>query len=152
MEGERVKLTIWDTAGQERFRTLTSSYYRGAQGVVLVYDATSGESFNNLRSIWQKELQVHADINEMVLMVVANKIDKEGQRTVSRDEGIEYAKDLSALYMECSAKTKIGVQAAFEELVHKIMTSPINKTSPKRTDQLRRLTAIPEGDQGSCAC
>lgn len=74
--GEKTKLTIWDTAGQERFRTLTSSYYRGAHGVVLVYDVTSRPSFENLSLIWLRELQTYANLDEMVLMLVANKIDK----------------------------------------------------------------------------
>lgn len=82
LEGERVKLTVWDTAGQERFRTLTSSYYRGAHGVVLVYDVCSRESFDGLRQVWMKELQTYAVPEEMILMVVANKIDKVGVGTV----------------------------------------------------------------------
>lgn len=149
-------MTIWDTAGQERFRTLTSSYYRGAQGVILVYDVTVRESFENLRQVWLKELRTHVDTSEMVLMVVANKIDKEG-RAVSTAEGTEYAKELNALYMECSALTKVGVEAAFEELVHKIIHSPhvstaVHRESPR---QLRRLSATPDDTTllvGRCAC
>lgn len=75
-KGERVKLTIWDTAGQERFRTLTSSYYRGAQGVILVYDVCSRDSFASIQSVWLRELTIYAEPEEMILMVVANKIDK----------------------------------------------------------------------------
>lgn len=74
--GERVKLTIWDTAGQERFRTLTSSYYRGAHGVILVYDVCSRDSFASIQNIWMRELRTYAEPEEMILMVVANKIDK----------------------------------------------------------------------------
>lgn len=118
------KLTIWDTAGQERFRTLTSSYYRGALGVVLVYDASSRESFENIQKIWLPELRNYANVEEMVLMIVANKIDLTHTRSVMIDEGKKCARSLNAIYMECSAKTEIGVQAAFEELVHVIATSP----------------------------
>lgn len=122
MEGQRVKLTMWDTAGQERFRTLTSSYYRGAQGVILVYDVSNRESFENLSKTWLKELQTYANMDKLILMVVGNKIDKE--REVSVEEGRALAQDLSALFMEASAKTRVGVMAAFEELVHKIMHTP----------------------------
>jgi small GTP-binding protein len=73
---QRIKLTIWDTAGQERFRTLTSSYYRGAQGVVIVYDTSKRSTFDNVEAIWTKELDTYADMDEMTLMVVGNKVDK----------------------------------------------------------------------------
>ncbi|PIK43098.1 Ras-related protein Rab-18-B [Apostichopus japonicus] len=81
VDGNKAKLAIWDTAGQERFRTLTPSYYRGAQGVILVYD------------------------------------DK---REISRDQGLRFARKHSTLFIECSAKTRDGVQCAFEELVEKV--------------------------------
>ncbi len=71
-----VKLTIWDTAGQERFRTLASSYYRGAHGVILVYDVCNRTSFDDVTATWLKELTTYAEVDEMVLMVIANKIDK----------------------------------------------------------------------------
>ena len=105
---KNIKLTIWDTAGQERFRSLTSSYYRGAQGVILVYDVSSRESFNNLKATWLKELAVYADLEDLVLMIVGNKVDLEekGERKVSTEEGLQLAKELSALFMESSAKTR----------------------------------------------
>ena len=73
---QRLKLTIWDTAGQERFRTLTSSYYRGAQGVILVYDVCNRTTFENLQGTWITELSNYASMDQLVLMVVGNKIDK----------------------------------------------------------------------------
>lgn len=76
MVGRRVKLTIWDTAGQERFRTLTSSYYRGAQGVILVYDVTNRDSFLHVRDTWLRELETYGDLQSLVLMLVGNKVDK----------------------------------------------------------------------------
>jgi Ras-related protein Rab-18 len=75
VDGNRAKLAIWDTAGQERFRTLTPSYYRGAQGAILVYDATSYDSFRKL-DVWLNELDTFANKTDMVKMLVANKIDK----------------------------------------------------------------------------
>ncbi|KAJ2640980.1 Ras- protein Rab-18-B, partial [Coemansia sp. RSA 1694] len=72
---KRYKLTIWDTAGQERFRTLTSSYYRGAQGVILVYDVCSRESFEHLNN-WIDELSTYCSSDDIIKMVIGNKIDK----------------------------------------------------------------------------
>lgn len=155
MEGRRVKLTIWDTAGQERFRTLTSSYYRGAQGVILVYDVASRESFESLRRTWIQELQAYANMDKLILMVVGNKIDKEEQRAVSLEEGQQLAKELSALFMEASAKTRAGVLPAFEELVHKIMHTPrVKKEAVTEVPATAvRIDASPqEGEEGPCLC
>lgn len=153
MEGKRVKLTIWDTAGQERFRTLTSSYYRGAQGVILVYDVANRESFESLRNTWIQELQAYANMDKLILMVVGNKIDKE--RAVSTEEGQQLAKELSALFMEASAKTRAGVLPAFEELVHKIMHTPRVKkevvTEVPATSVRIDATSEP-GEEGPCLC
>ncbi len=74
VDNKRVRLTVWDTAGSERFRTLTSSYFRGAQAAVLVYDVTSRNSFNAI-STWIEEVKLHLNLDETVLMLVGNKID-----------------------------------------------------------------------------
>lgn len=122
--GKRLKLTIWDTAGQERFRTLTSSYYRGAQGIILVYDVTRRESFTNLSDVWAKEVELYSNNQDCVKMLVGNKVDKESERAVTREEGIALAKELGSLFLECSAKTRENVQHCFEELALKIMEVP----------------------------
>nr|XP_043610986.1 ras-related protein RABC2a-like [Erigeron canadensis] len=122
--GKRLKLTIWDTAGQERFRTLTSSYYRGAQGIILVYDVTRRETFTNLSDIWAKEIDLYSTNQDCVKMLVGNKVDKDTERFVSREEGIALAKELNCLFLECSARTRENVQQCFEELALKIMEVP----------------------------
>jgi Ras-related protein Rab-18 len=73
--GRRVKLTVWDTAGQERFRTLTSSYYRGAQGIVFVYDVTRRDTFEALERVWRREVDIYSNVEDAVKRVVANKVD-----------------------------------------------------------------------------
>ena len=132
---KRIKLTVWDTAGQERFRTLTSSYYRGAQGVVMVYDVTRRDSFDNLDH-WLKEIKLYSPNNGegVVKLLVGNKIDlSDGtsnddgevyERQVERYEAEEWARKNGMLFLEASAKTRTGVQESFMEVVHKILEDP----------------------------
>ncbi|KAA0184705.1 hypothetical protein HAZT_HAZT004111 [Hyalella azteca] len=118
VEGNCTKLAIWDTAGQERFRTLTPSYYRGGQGVIMVYDVTNRHTFSKL-DMWLSEVDTYATKPNLVRMLVGNKIDKPG-REVSREEGLAFARRHAMLFIEASAKTQDGVQCAFEELVQKV--------------------------------
>lgn len=160
--GRRVKLTIWDTAGQERFRTLTSSYYRGAHGVILVYDVTSRESFTSVREVWMRELQTYAEPGAMALMLVANKLDRTSARQVTSEEGQALAKELAALYMECSAKTRLGITAAFSQLVSAIMHSPRLAAARREAEETaaaqrrlaieRRRTDESDIQGGPCSC
>ncbi|KAK3825834.1 MAG: P-loop containing nucleoside triphosphate hydrolase protein [Benniella sp.] len=151
VEGKKYKLTIWDTAGQERFRTLTSSYYRGAQGVILVYDVSKRDSFNDLQT-WFNELDTYCSSKEVVRMIVGNKVDKESSREVSRQEGQELARKLQTLFVECSAKTKFGVQQAFDELVQQIIDTP--SLWQKQATTNLRLQSNPEVSQeyAGCSC
>eukprot|EP00124_Ichthyophonus_hoferi_P004645 Ihof_evm4s538 gene=Ihof_evmTU4s538 len=118
IDNKQVKLTIWDTAGQERFRTLTASYYRGAHGVIFVYDVTRRDTFNNITA-WLQELGHYSQGEEVVKMLVGNKIDLASQREVDAKEGVDLAMAHSMLFIEASAKTSVGVEQTFEELVHK---------------------------------
>lgn len=153
---ERIKLTIWDTAGQERFRSLTSSYYRGAQGVILVYDVTRRETFKNLKQTWMKELSVYADMDELVLMVVGNKIDLKEERQVSTEEGLQFARDHAALFMESSAKTKAGIKAIFEELTKKVLHSAVKSLHEKKLKTVKIEAPNAEDEDFSneslCSC
>ncbi|KAF8953672.1 ras family-domain-containing protein [Flammula alnicola] len=122
IKGKKVKLSIWDTAGQERFRTITSSYYRGAQGIILVYDVANRESFEALPR-WYSELETYVS-SSVVKILVGNKVDKEFSRQVPTAEAEKFAKRMSSLFIETSAKTSVGVKEAFQEVVEKILDTP----------------------------
>lgn len=123
VQGKWFKLSIWDTAGQERYRTLTSSYYRGAQGVILVYDVTSEESFAALPS-WMKELEMFTGAEEPVKLLIGNKTDQDTGRIVAHEDAAAWAKSQNCLFVECSAKENVHVSKAFEELVQRIASTP----------------------------
>ena len=134
IDGRSVKLTIWDSAGQERFRTLTSSFYRGAHGCVLVYDVTNRTTFEALREVWLQEVEKYSTKEDVVKMVVGNKVDLQEEREVSNEEALAFAKEKQTLYVESSAKNGTGVQQCFEELVRKILQTPqLYQTSTSNT-------------------
>eukprot|EP01061_Rhynchopus_euleeides_P045588 TRINITY_DN826_c0_g1_i1.p1 TRINITY_DN826_c0_g1~~TRINITY_DN826_c0_g1_i1.p1 ORF type:complete len:213 (+),score=89.99 TRINITY_DN826_c0_g1_i1:113-751(+) len=122
--GKTVKLMIWDTAGQEKFKTLTSSYYRGAHGVVFVYDVTDASSFDRLDS-WMEEVETFKSYPDMVKVLVGNKLDLIGSRKREVDEGMarEFARNHGMMWIEASAKTRQGVSQAFAEMVSKLLES-----------------------------
>jgi len=111
LDGKTIKLQIWDTAGQERFRTITSSYYRGAHGIIVVYDITDQESFNNVKQ-WLQEIERYACDNVNKLLV-GNKCDLTSKRAVAHDTAKEYADHLGIPFLETSAKSATNVEQAF---------------------------------------
>lgn len=122
VKGKKVKLSIWDTAGQERFRTITSSYYRGAQGIILVYDVSNRETFDALPR-WYSELETYVS-ESVVKIVVGNKLDKEYTRQVPTAEAEAFANRMGSLFIEASAKTSVGVREAFRNVVEQIIDTP----------------------------
>ncbi|CDP07731.1 unnamed protein product [Coffea canephora] len=111
IDHKTVKAQIWDTAGQERYRAVTSAYYRGAVGAMLVYDITKRQSFDHVAR-WLEELRGHADKN-IVIMLVGNKTDLESLRDVSTDDAKEFAQKENLYFMETSALEATNVEPAF---------------------------------------
>ena len=109
--GKRVKLQIWDTAGQERFRTITSSYYRGAHGIIVVYDTTDSETFEHVKT-WLHEIDRYASENVNKLLV-GNKSDLTSKRQVETESAKEFAESVNIPFLETSAKTGTFVDTAF---------------------------------------
>lgn len=129
VDGERVKLQIWDTAGQERFRTITSTYYRGTHGVIVVYDVTSGDTFANVKR-WLHEIEQNCDVVNRVL--VGNKNDAPNQKVVLTEDAQRFANQMGIQLFETSAKDNINVEEVcmscfFFLLIYEI----INKTKFK---------------------
>ncbi|KAL6529690.1 Ras-related protein Rab-11B [Orobanche gracilis] len=113
-----VKAQIWDTAGQERYRAITSAYYRGAVGALLVYDVTRHVTFENVER-WLKELRDHTDQN-IVIMLVGNKADLRHLRAVSAEDGQAFAKNEKICFLETSALESLNVENAFTEVLTEI--------------------------------
>eukprot|EP00831_Metopus_contortus_P006303 TRINITY_DN12389_c0_g1_i1.p1 TRINITY_DN12389_c0_g1~~TRINITY_DN12389_c0_g1_i1.p1 ORF type:complete len:155 (-),score=30.57 TRINITY_DN12389_c0_g1_i1:50-514(-) len=135
--GEMVlKLQIWDTAGQERFRTLTSSYYRGAHGIIIVYDVTDKESFESVKN-WMVEIDRLAN-DQVCRLIIGNKCDREADRKVTTEQGKELAKHYGVPFVETSAKAALNVEDAFKTISTSIHEK-LQKISPKTTTTKSKL-------------
>ena len=119
INNKEIKLKIWDTAGQERFRNITTQYYKGADGIVLVYDVTDDGSFEKIRD-WMAQIQSNAQRDELGLVLLGNKCDIE-PRVVTEEQGTKMAEELKVSYFETSALNGQGINEAFEQLARDIM-------------------------------
>ncbi|XP_030839136.1 ras-related protein Rab-10 isoform X1 [Strongylocentrotus purpuratus] len=119
LNGKKIKLQIWDTAGQERFHTITTSYYRGAMGIMLVYDITQEKTFDNIAK-WLRNIQEHAN-EDVEKMLLGNKCDMDDKRMINKDRGETIAKENGIKFMETSAKANINVEQAFMTLAADIL-------------------------------
>uniref|UniRef100_A0A4W5KQ48 small monomeric GTPase n=1 Tax=Hucho hucho TaxID=62062 RepID=A0A4W5KQ48_9TELE len=128
VEGKKVKLQVWDTAGQERFKTITTAYYRGAMGIILVYDITDEKSYENIQN-WMKSIKENASVG-VSRMLLANKCDIEAKRKVSKETGEKLAKDHGIRFFETSAKASINVDESFMALARDILLKSSKKPGP----------------------
>ncbi|KAL6616071.1 hypothetical protein ACP70R_038341 [Stipagrostis hirtigluma subsp. patula] len=126
VDGRVVKAQIWDTAGQERYRAITSAYYRGAVGALLVYDVTRRPTFENVER-WLKELRDHTDPS-IIIMLIGNKSDLRHLVAVSTEDGKEFAEAESLYFMETSALDATNVGNAFSEVLTRIYQIVSRKT------------------------
>lgn len=148
VDNKTIKAQIWDTAGQERFQSLTSAYFKGAIGALLVYDITKVSSFQNLDK-WVKKLQDNADPN-ITTLLVGNKCDLGELRNVKKEEGTEYAQKNNMAFLETSALDCTNVDLAFEKLitaVYQQLTTIIKKeedSDKKKLDKGKTLDLNPQ--------
>ena len=125
--GKILTLDIWDTAGQEKYKPLTKYFYKDAEMVILVYDITRKESFDNLKHFWYKELQEYGN-KDIVIGIAGNKSDLYDNEEVSEKEAREFAKSIDAIFGLISAKNDSGIEKLLEDIGNKYLES---KKSPR---------------------
>jgi small GTP-binding protein len=138
LEGRRVKLEIWYSAGQERLRSITSSSYRNASGIIIVYDVTSEDSFNKVAG-WVDEIRRHVHVP---LLIVGNKGDLVEKRQVTTEAGAEFAKRQGLIFMETSAKANTNIEEALGQLSKKLVDAELARPKPAETKPAETGTVI----------
>ncbi|KAF7154701.1 hypothetical protein RHSIM_Rhsim01G0224800 [Rhododendron simsii] len=150
LDGKRIKLQIWDTAGQERFRTITTAYYRGAMGILLVYDVTDESSFNNIRN-WIRNIEQHASDNVNKILV-GNKADMdESKRAVPTSKGQALADEYGIQFFETSAKTNLNVEQVFFSIARDIKQRLADTDSRAEPQTIKINQADQAGGTGQLA-
>ena len=142
-DGKIVKIQIWDTAGQDRFRSITKNYYKGAHGIILIYDVTSRKTFENVKN-WVSQIKEEVS-DKVIIILVGNKIDDESNRKVSKEEGKKMAKDCGLDFFETSAKSGLNIDSTFNELVKKTV-----ETYSKIDGKGDKLNAKKSGKKKGC--
>ncbi|KAF3918872.1 hypothetical protein ABW20_dc0103289 [Dactylellina cionopaga] len=155
VDSKTIKAQIWDTAGQERYRAITSAYYRGAVGALLVYDISKHNTYENVTR-WLKELRDHADSN-IVIMLVGNKSDLRHLRAVTTDEAKVFAAENHLSFIETSALDASNVELAFQNILTEIYRIVSSKVIMDQSDGPAPVPGIPltnppANDQGGGKC
>ncbi len=153
LDGKKIKLQLWDTVGNDRYRSLTTAYFRGAQGVMVVYDITKERSFNSLTE-WCRQIEEYAS-PDVSTMIIGNRCDLELQREVSKERGQQVAAQFGLKFFEVSPKTGQNVMEAFMTMVREVSSRLESKQN--LTGKERRAPSITLGDkaqqpQGSSSC
>ena len=130
IDEKKIKMQIWDTAGQERFKNIIASYYRGAHGILLIYDVTDKDSFKNL-SNWLIEIEKNASKNVLKILI-GNKTDLDDKRVITYNQGKEFADTYGLKFIETSAKKNLNVNEAFETLGRELMQASEDKKIVKQ--------------------
>ena len=135
--GKNIKLQIWDTAGQDRFRAITKNYYKGANGIILIYDVTNRQSYENVKN-WITQIREEANPN-VVIYLAGNKVDvSEEEKVVKTEEGKKIAEEFNLPLYETSAKNGVNINRIFEELVEKV-DEIYSKLEVPKIDQKNKL-------------
>ena len=148
VDGVQVKLKIWDTAGQERFRNITNQYYKGADGIILVYDVTDRLSFEKIRE-WMNQIKQNTTENEIGLVLLGNKCDAD-PREIYESDGIELGKELGIQYFESSAMNNINISESFNFLAKQILSKKKIDTPTKGSNTTLNTTQKKKKKDGCC--
>ncbi|KAI3870794.1 hypothetical protein C5167_013419 [Papaver somniferum] len=148
LDGKTVKLQIWDTAGQERFRTITSSYYRGAHGIIIVYDVTDMESFNNVKQ-WLNEIDRYAN-DSVCKLLVGNKSDLVDKKVVDTETAKAFADSLGIPFLETSAKEGSNVEQAFLTMAAEIKKKMGNQPTSDNKGSTVQMKGQPIQEKSNC--
>ena len=142
--GKNIKLQIWDTAGQDRFRAITKNYYKGANGIILIYDVTNLQSYENVKN-WISQIREEANPN-VVIYLAGNKVDvSEQDKLVKTEDGKKTADEYKLPFYETSAKNGVNINEIFEDLVE-VIDDTYSKLEQPKTDQKNKLyTGKPKG-------
>lgn len=154
VDGKTIKAQIWDTAGQERYRAITSAYYRGAVGALLMYDISKGDSYENVTR-WLTELREHAD-PQIVIMLVGNKCDLKHLRAIPTEEAKNFASENNLLFIETSALDATNVDLAFQNILTEIYRMYADQTlqenfSASRPNAGQKIDFTPQPDDDKSA-
>ena len=145
---KNIKLQIWDTAGQDRFRAITKNYYKGANGIILIYDVTNKQSYENVKN-WLTQIKEEANPN-VIIYLAGNKIDvEEEQRVITTEDGQKIADEYKLPFKETSAKNGINVNEIFQELVEKI-DETFSKLDVPKGEQKNKLSTGGKRRRGCC--
>ena len=122
---EKIKISIYDTAGQERFKNIVKHYYKGANGILLIYDISKRITFEKLQ-FWLDDLKENADIDNLFIYLVGNKNDKKEEREVTFEEGNKFAKEKNLPFIEVSAKTGENINQLFDDMIKGTILKIVN--------------------------
>ena len=143
--GKTVKVQLWDTAGEERFRTIAKSYYRGAHGIILIYDVTNRKTFENIRK-WLYQINDETS-GKISILLIPNKIDCVESRQVTKEEGKQMAKNNGLPIFEASAKDSTNVNESFQYLIEKI-----SENAPKTEEHVQVTAKLNTSQQRKKNC
>lgn len=151
---KQIKLIIWDTAGQERFRNITNQYYNGADGIILIYDVTNRDSFNNV-TYWMNQITSKSDKTKIGLILVGNKIDNEKSRVITKEEGEIIGKNNEIDFMEISAFTNYNIDECFDCVIEQIFKKKgivIEQNKKEENRNNIKLNNIGSNEINPCQC
>lgn len=149
INNKTVKLKIWDTAGQERFRNITQQYYKGTDGVFLVYDITDRNTFEKVRD-WMKQIKEHTQTENIGIMLLGNKCDLNDKREVSFEEGNGLANEYGIMFKETSAYKDINISECFNDLVTNIM--PTQTVSEQKEEPITIIISNKQKEKEVTGC